>query len=126
METVRVDRPLGSFRELDRGEDIGALGLEVRAGTAVRLRGRVYIMLDTVEVDARAECVGGARDEDHARRVARGGGCQEFGCKELCEEEWSDVVGSPLALEAVRGEFERPQWCGCVVDEDLRERQAKA
>lgn len=79
-------------------------------------------MLNSVEVDARAVCMRGARDEDYSRGEAGRRRRQQFGCEKFREEEWSDVVGAHLALQSVNGEFEGPDGRGCVVDKDLKRR----
>jgi hypothetical protein len=76
-------------------------------------------VLNRVEGDARAECMGSTGDKDYTGRIARRRGRQDFGREELREEEWADVVSAHLALETVGGQLERPDGGGRVVDEDL-------
>lgn len=118
IEAVRVDRASRPLRELDCSEDICRLGFEIGAEVSVRLRAR---MLDRIEIDARAEHVRDARDEDHARGITSRRSRQEFRFEHFREHKGPDVVGGHLALQAVSREFEGPDGRGGIVDEDLGE-----
>jgi hypothetical protein len=119
MDTVGIDRTIRSLRKLDCSKDICAFGVPVCAEIAVKLRVRV---LNCVEVDAGAVCMRRARDEDYSRGEAGRRRRQKFGCEKFREEEWSDVVGTHLALQSVNGEFKGSDGRGCVVDKDLERR----
>jgi hypothetical protein len=67
--------------------------------------------------------VGAAREKNYSRCVARRRGCEEFLCKQFCEQEWADVVGCNLVLQTVNSELEGSDGSSSVVDENLENNQ---